>query len=297
VQDVDWGGDPHNKAIALREGDTVRLSPRRSFEKWTEVVRGRSEPWSDRERLSAEELRTGLVETLLLRGRWEVHAAREVQRALRPDALPAVPGWTLEARYEPAAGGEVGGDWYDALTLPDGRLALVVGDVAGHGLPAAAAMGQLRNALRAHLLRGDGPADALGWLDRYSRQVLADDLTTLAVVAVDPRTGEVELSLAGHPSPLLLDADGRAAALPAELDPPVGVGSGRPPTTRVTVPPGGGLVLFSDGLVDSRDTRLSAGLERLVGAFRPGVTIDDVLAACRDEGSVDDVTLVVLRRG
>lgn len=296
VQDVDWGGDPHNKAIARREGDTVRLSPRKSFEKWTEVVRGRAQPWSDRERLSAEELRTGLVETLLLRGRWEVHAAREVQRALLPAALPAVAGWSLEARYEPAAGGEVGGDWYDALELPDGRLAVVVGDVAGHGLPAAAAMGQLRNFLRAHLLRGDPPAEALGWLDRLSRRTLPDDLTTAAVAAVDPATGEVELALAGHPRPLLLGADGHASVLDAGIDPPVGVGTGRPPTARAVVPPGGGLVLFSDGLVDSRDTRLRAGVERLVAAFGPGTTADDVIAACRDDGSVDDVTLVVLRR-
>ncbi|WP_019135865.1 SpoIIE family protein phosphatase [Cellulomonas massiliensis] len=296
VQDVDWGGDPHNKAIARREGDTVRLSPRKSFEKWTEVVRGRGDPWSDRERLSAEELRSGLVETLLLRGRWEVHAAREVQRALRPAALPAVAGWSIDARYEPAAAGEVGGDWYDALELPDGRLALVVGDVAGHGLPAAATMGQLRTSLRAHLLRGDSPAEALGWLDRLSRRTLPDDLTTVAVAVVEPATGAVELALAGHPRPLLLGTDGRASVLDADIDPPVGVGTGLPPTTRASVPPGGGLVLFSDGLVDSRDTRLRAGLERLAAAFGPDATVDDVLAACRDEGSVDDVTLVVLRR-
>ena len=162
VHDVDWGGDPHNKAIETREGDDVRISPRKSFALWRETVRGRSAPWSDGEVRSAEELRARLLEVLLERSRLQMRAAETVQRSLLPSSIPDPEGWSVHARYEPAAGGRVGGDWYDALVLPDGRLAVVVGDVAGHGLSAAAAMGQIRNALRAYLLRGDSPGPDAG---------------------------------------------------------------------------------------------------------------------------------------
>ncbi|WP_444664343.1 SpoIIE family protein phosphatase [Cellulomonas sp. CW35] len=301
VHDVSWGGDPHNKAIARREGDEVRLSPRKSFEKWTQTVRGRSAPWTGQELRSVTDLRRRLLETLLLRTRWALGAAETVQRSLLPGELPRVEGWQLHARYVPAPGGQVGGDWYDALELPDGRVAVVIGDVAGHGLSAAAAMGQLRNTVRAFLLRGDGPADALRWTDVVARRTMATDMATVVVAAVDRATGVVEVSIAGHPRPLVLDAVGGGELLEVSVDRPVGVGSGEPPTHRFVIEPGGGVVLYSDGLVDSRSTNLRAGLARLVGAFtredptRP-VDIDDVIRECSDPSSVDDVTLLLLCR-
>ncbi|RHA37769.1 SpoIIE family protein phosphatase [Cellulomonas rhizosphaerae] len=301
VRNVDWGGDPHNKAIAHREGDTVRLSPRKSFERWSEVVSGTSEPWTEQQVRSAGELRSRLLETLLVRNRWQLRTAQNVQRSLLPQELPEIDGWSIRARYEPAAGGQVGGDWYDALELPDGRFAVVVGDVAGHGLGAAAAMGQLRNTLRGFLLRGDDPAQALRWLDHVARLTMPTDMATVVVAVVDTASGEVTISAAGHPRPLLLDAGGGALLTDLPVDRPLGVGSGAPPTTRLTLEPGGGLVLYSDGLVDSRQTDLRAGLRRIVTLFerddetRP-VDIDEVMAACRDAASVDDLTLLVLCR-
>ena len=104
VHNVDWGGDPHNKAIATREGDDVRLSPRKSFALWRETVRGRSEPWTEREVRSAEELRARLLEVLLERSRLQVRAAETVQRSLLPSSIPDPEGWSVHARYEPAAG-------------------------------------------------------------------------------------------------------------------------------------------------------------------------------------------------
>lgn len=300
VRNVDWGGDPHNKAIAVREGDDVRLSPRKSFALWRETVRGRSEPWTEREVRSAEELRARLLEVLLERSRLQVRAAETVQRSLLPSSVPDPEGWSVHARYEPAAGGRVGGDWYDALELPDGRLAVVVGDVAGHGLSAAAAMGQIRNALRAYLLRGDSPAQTLAALDHVVRWTMPFEMATVVVALVDLSTGEVELSAAGHPRPLLLQPGGSATLLDTAVERPLGVGSGEPPTTTLTLPPGGGLVLYSDGLVDSRETSLRDGLRRLSAQFdgtdgRP-VDIDEVLRECRDPASVDDVTLLLLCR-
>ncbi|KQS98502.1 SpoIIE family protein phosphatase [Cellulomonas sp. Leaf395] len=300
VQNVDWGGDPHNKAIAKREGDGVRLSPRKSFAAWRETVRGRCEPWSGREVRSAEELRARLLEALLQRSRLQIRTAETVQRSLLPASLPDPVGWAVHARYEPAAGGRVGGDWYDALELPDGRLAVVVGDVAGHGLSAAAAMGQIRNALRAYLLRGDSPAQTLASLDHAVRWTMPFEMATVVVALVDLATGDVTLSAAGHPRPLLLEAGGAAVLLDALVDRPLGAGSGEPPTTTLTLPPGGGLVLYSDGLVDSRQTSLRDGLRRLLAQFDHddgrAVDIDAVLRECRDPASVDDVTLLLLCR-
>ncbi|MFC8190090.1 SpoIIE family protein phosphatase [Cellulomonas sp. NPDC057328] len=301
VQDVYWGGDPHNAKIAREEDGKVRLSPRLSFDRWREVVRGRSEPWADAHVRAVEDLRTRLLEVLLLRNRWQMAAAQALQQSLLPRALPQPAGWSLHARYEPSAGGRVGGDWYDALELPDGRIAVVVGDVAGHGVSAAAAMGQLRNALRAYVLRGQEVEDALADLDALARRTMPDDMATLVVAVVDPATGEACVGSAGHPQPLLLDGTGRASLADVAVDRPVGVGSGEPRATRVRVQEGGALVLYSDGLVDSRSTSLAAGIERLVTAFGAGedggpVDIDEVVEACRDDDSTDDITLLVLAR-
>ena len=124
--------------------------------------------------------------------------------------------------------------------------------------------------------------------------------TTVVVAAVDPATGDVELSVAGHPRPLLLGPQGDATLQDVPVDRPVGVGSGEPPTHHLQIEPGGGLVHYSDGLVDSRSTNLRAGLQRLAGAFqRQGggpVDVDQVVRECTDPSSVDDVTILVLRR-
>ncbi|QCB94940.1 SpoIIE family protein phosphatase [Cellulomonas shaoxiangyii] len=301
VQDVYWGGDPHNAKIAREEDGKVRLSPRLSFDRWREVVRGRSEAWAGAHVRAVEQLRTRLLEVLLLRNRWQMAAAYALQQSLLPRALPQPAGWSVHARYEPSAGGRVGGDWYDALELPDGRVAVVVGDVAGHGVGAAAAMGQLRNALRAYLLRGQAVEEALADLDALARRTMRDDMATLVVAVVDPATGEALVGAAGHPLPLLVDGSGRASLADVPVDRPIGVGSGAPRAASVQVEMGGALVLYSDGLVDSRSTSLAAGIERLVSAFGAGargerVDIDDVVEACRDDDSTDDITLLVLAR-
>lgn len=301
VRDIYWGGDPHNKAIALREPDGVRISPRKSFDRWREQVRGRCEPWAPEHVRAAHDLRAQLLEVMIVRNRWQMAAAHTVQLSLLPRRLPALPGWSLQARYVPAAGGRVGGDWYDALELPDGRFAVVVGDVAGHGIGAAAAMGQLRNALRAYLMRCADVRQALVDLDDLARRTMPDDMATLVVVVVDPRTGAATVGAAGHPRPLALAADGGARQLVMQVDRPVGVGSGEPPVKQLHVEPGGGLVLFSDGLVDSRTTALADGVDRLLQQFdRPDPTvpvdIDEVVADCSDPDSKDDMTLLLLCR-
>ncbi|GIG41289.1 SpoIIE family protein phosphatase [Cellulomonas phragmiteti] len=301
VRDVYWGGDPQNAAVARREGDVVRLSPRASFERWREEVRGRSEPWAAEHVRAVEDLRSRLLEVIIERNRWQMAAAHTVQLSLLPRHLPTVPGWSLQARYVPAAGGRVGGDWYDALELPDGRLAVVVGDVAGHGIGAAAAMGQLRNGLRAYLLRCADVREALVDLDELARRTMPEDMATVVVVVVDPLTGAATMGAAGHPRPLALAPDGAAELVAMRVDRPVGVGSGDPRVVDLHLEPGGGIVLYSDGLVDSRTTALAEGIDRLIRHFdRPDPTvpvdIDEVVADCSDPDSKDDMTLLLLCR-
>ena len=166
---VDWGGDPSNKAIAVSEGDEIRLSPRKSFERWREIVRERSDPWTLSQTESAEALRRHLVESLYRRTRGALRMAETMQLSLLPDSIPTLDNWQLSAHYEPAAGGRVGGDWYDAFELRDGRLVVVLGDVAGHGITAAGTMAQLRNALRAKLFVGTSPGRSAQGAERILR--------------------------------------------------------------------------------------------------------------------------------
>ncbi|KRD40709.1 histidine kinase [Oerskovia sp. Root918] len=297
LRSVDWGGDPHNKAIALSEGDTVRLSPRRSFDRWREVVSGHSEPWAEDAVESAGALRSHLVEALYLRGRRDVRAAEALQRSLLPATLPDVPGWDVTARYEPAGGGFVGGDWYDALLLPSGALALVVGDVTGHGLQAAASMGQIRNTLRAALVRAGTAQGAVEQLAETVQWTMPGQIATLVVAVVDLETGTVEYVTAGHPPPFFL-VPGEGVVWGRLLgSPPLGLPSQGVVAGTTTIGPGGALVLYSDGLFERRDESLKAGLRRLAGTFAEHVgDVDAVLRSTRDPESEDDATLLVLRR-
>ncbi|PFG41545.1 PAS domain-containing protein [Isoptericola jiangsuensis] len=295
LQTVDWGGDPHNKAIARREGDTVRLSPRKSFDRWREVVRGTSEPWIQEQVDVATSLRSYLGEGLLLRGRRDIRAATVLQRSLLPTSLPQVDGWTVEARYEPSGGGLAGGDWYDALALDDGRVVVSVGDVSGHGLGAAATMGQLRNALRALLLAGGDIVEAVGRVDHLLRTTLPGQAATLVLAAVEPGSADVTYVTAGHPPPVVVGPDGaRVADVLGE--PPLGVGRRGGRSGTVHVAPGGAVVLFSDGLVERRDESIVDSLDRLRVAAARSVDPATLVAQVRAPSSADDATVVVVRR-
>lgn len=298
ARSVDWGGDPHNKAIARREGDSVRLSPRKSFERWRETVRGSSLPWTEEQRETATVLRRHAVEALYLRGLADSRAAEILQRTALPETLPQAAGWTIEARYSPGDGGRVGGDWYDVLTLPDGRLAVVVGDVAGHGMTAASTMGQLRNALRGLLMHEGSPARAAAGLDLLAKSTLAGEMATVLVAVLDPATGRLEYVRAGHLPPLALGPDGSASWPPVTGTLPIGFVPQEPVPGTLDIPAGGGVVIFTDGLVEQRGVPLPDGLERLRLAFTGpfAADLDAVIAAVRDPASDDDATAVVLRR-
>ncbi|PFG34252.1 SpoIIE family protein phosphatase [Sanguibacter antarcticus] len=295
-RDVDWGGDPHDKVRSTTLDGDVRLSPRKSFDLWREVVRGHSEAWNSDVVDAASSIRSHLVEALYLRARRDDRAAEAMQRSMLPSSLPAPRGWTLEARYETADGGRIGGDWYDALMLPSGTLAAVVGDVAGHGPRAAAVMGQVRNALRAVLVRDEDPARAVAELDRVVRWILPDQFATVLVALVDLDDGTVRYASAGHPAPLLLAAD-NSSVWPRPLgSAPLGVLSGEVRSGRLEIPAGGGIAFFTDGLVERRTESLHDGVERLQQALTSGRGIDDAMALSHASGAYDDATLLILCR-
>lgn len=236
----------------------------------------------------------------------EAGIAETLQRSLLPARLPRVPGLELAARYLP--GDAVGGDWYDAIPLPDGRVVLAMGDVMGRGLPAASLMGQVRNALRAYAIEGHGPAATIERLDRLVA-LEGDGMVTLSCLIVDPDLTALRYASAGHPPPLLIGRtsngkDKEAAYLDAPTSVPLGVGetphSGGWEEVEVTLEPGSRIVLYTDGLVEERDEPLDAGLERLraaalAGPDEPDALCGSIVAALHRAGGGggDDVTVLV----
>jgi PAS domain S-box-containing protein len=226
-----------------------------------------------------------------------------LQRSLLPAALPRLPGYDVAVRYLPGQeGAEVGGDFYDVFPLPDGRFAVVVGDVVGRGVTAAADMGQLRAALRAYAYEHPDPAHALELFDRLTEGLGGVSFATISVLALDPQTGEGELALAGHPPAVVRSAAGGCTRFPA----PAGVPIGSPPGPREKHPlklEHCDLVLFyTDGLVERRGITLDDRIDALCAAVESGPTepdalLDHVLAELVPGGSSeDDVALVAVRR-
>lgn len=233
----------------------------------------------------------------------EHRTAETLQHNLLPDSLPIVPGFVLRAFYKPVAT-SVGGDWYDAFRLPDGRLAVATGDVMGKGLTAAAGMGRVRSALRALALTDPRPAAVLAGLDRlFIATENEEQVTTVCYFVVDPATGEGVAGNAGHLPPLRL-APGREPWLdPNEAGTPLGWASPRR-QYPFEVPPGSTAILYSDGLVETRTRGLDVGLRQLteVAGRAPaavladperliGYLVERMLAGYVQD---DDVTVLVL---
>jgi PAS domain S-box-containing protein len=194
----------------------------------------------------------------------EHRTAETLQRSLLPDRLPVVSGLMLAQRFRSGSRHvQVGGDWYDAFVLQDGRVAAVVGDVMGKGVKAAAGMGRIRNAMRALALTNPPPAAVLTGLDRvFEATEEEEQVTTLAYMVVEPATGEGTLALAGHPPPLLVSPQGVGLLHETEPGTPLGWATSRR-QFRFCVPPGHTAVLYSDGLVENRKRGLDAGLREL----------------------------------
>jgi sigma-B regulation protein RsbU (phosphoserine phosphatase) len=243
----------------------------------------------------------------LLRARRREHAtAEELQRSLLSGGLPEAPGLSIEVFYRAAVKGtEVGGDWYDAFWLDEGvTVGLVVGDVVGRGITAAAAMGQLRSALRAFASTGLGPAAVLTALDEYSRRHRVGETATVMFAQLGLMTGSLCFACAGHPPPVVLNPGegprlawgGRSLPINAYRDPGPRVES------SLSLERGGTLLMYSDGLIERRD-RNDDGLARLLETVSGGLHLpfngfaDRVAQALRDPVGADDVCLLATHLG
>jgi serine phosphatase RsbU (regulator of sigma subunit) len=233
--------------------------------------------------------------------------AETLQRSLLPNTVPSVPGLEVAARYLPArAEAQVGGDWYDVVALGGGGLALSIGDVAGHGIEAAAMMGQLRNALRSAALEGEDVASAMTRVDHLlqSQRERPDSIATAVFARLNGDGATLELSSAGHPPPLVVRPDGTTQYLDKVRSVPLGVPApGGRRASSCPIEPGSLLVLYTDGLVERRGQSLTEGLDRLAEAaatagLDPELACDRVVAAMlRGEGPSDDVALLAVAVG
>jgi serine phosphatase RsbU (regulator of sigma subunit) len=206
------------------------------------------------------------------------------------------------AHYSPAGHLDVGGDFYDAIGLGDGRIAMFVGDVMGRGVHAAAAMAQMRSAVRAFVAVDPAPRSVLTRLDRLFAQYDIDQLVTMVYVVADPTRDELLVANAGHPAPVVLRADGSQEVLAV----PDGVLLGAGGTERVTVAVpfrrGDTVLAFTDGLIERRHEDIDVGHDRLMQAcqvLRTGVLGESLLTlieTVRDPTRDDDVAALVLRR-
>jgi anti-sigma regulatory factor (Ser/Thr protein kinase)/GAF domain-containing protein len=229
--------------------------------------------------------------------------AATLQRSVLPTTLPRVQGVQLASRYLPGTAElNVGGDWFDAIPMSDGRLGLVVGDVVGKGVHAAATMSQLRNALRAFSLDRMKPSSTLARLNRLAEEVLDTAFATVVYAVVDPRTLVCRFTSAGHPPPLVAYPDGRVELLEGGRGLPLGTGSAaRYGQDVLDLPPGTVLLLYTDGLVERRGESIDTGFDQLraavvAGPRDPEQLVEHVLAAMvggaeRD----DDIAILAVR--
>ncbi|MFF9408129.1 SpoIIE family protein phosphatase [Streptomyces anandii] len=264
---------------------------------------GRQRPFT-----SEDQLLLSLLAGHLAQGLARAHQIDEqretalaLQRAiLGPSHLPE--GFAV--RYEPATRPlEVGGDWYDTVTLPDGRIGIVVGDCVGRGLEAASVMGQLRSACRALLLQDAGPAQTLMALDQFAAGVPGGLCTTVFCSVLTPGTGQLTYSSAGHPPGILVHPDGSTHLLEEGRSLPLAVRPGKQrPEASCTIPARSTLLLYTDGLVERRRRPITAGIDEAGEALHDGrdTAVDDLATEVMNrlapaDGYDDDVALLLYR--
>jgi PAS domain S-box-containing protein len=228
--------------------------------------------------------------------------ADTLQRALLPHELPPIHGFVLASRYIPAESGfRAGGDWFDVIPVADGRTALVIGDVAGHGLPAASVMGQLRMAVRAYALEGNPPQDVVGRTDDLLRSLAPDELATMLYAEVDGDGRRAVVVNAGHPPPLLVTREG-ARYLEIPPAPPLGMSDGWAHAAQmVSLDPESTIVLYTDGLIDRRGVPIEEGMEGLLLAARAGQDddaeglVERLVGVLGSRDVSDDVALIAMQ--
>jgi serine/threonine-protein kinase RsbW len=247
-------------------------------------------------------LQLGLVVARAERFDLAVRTSHALQENLLPPAPPALAGLAIAVRYLAATRGvDVGGDFYDVVRLPGDDVGLAVGDVVGHDITAAATMGQLRSVYRALLADGPSPGAVIERLQAGWPLLGLRRMATALFASLDPATGRLRIASAGHPPPVLLTG-GRASFLPVPPSRMLGAQPSVADEWIGVLPPGASLVLFTDGLVESRSADIDEGFERLLaaassaGTSDPQALCDHLLAELTGAHRADDIALLVLTR-
>ncbi|MFF3209617.1 SpoIIE family protein phosphatase [Streptomyces sp. NPDC002886] len=232
--------------------------------------------------------------------------AEGLQQAMLPRRIPSVPGAEIAVRYRSAKmGQDIGGDWYDVIPLPGGRVGAVIGDVQGHDTHAAAVMGQLRIVLRAYAAEGHSPATVMARASVFLHELDTDRFATCTYAEADLSTGVLQLVRAGHIDPLLRTRDGDCERLALEGGMPLGLsaefGLLEYPVTTVELGPGETLLMCTDGLVEQPGADLDDGVRLLTSLVRTGpadlaLLADRLCEVVDDRGGADDMALLLLRR-
>ncbi|MGI3224489.1 SpoIIE family protein phosphatase [Streptomyces sp. GTA36] len=275
------------------------------------LIRYQHDPYDDADVLVAAQMAThsalGIDRALLERS--QLYIAGELQRTMLPETLPRPTGVRLASRYLPAAEtARVGGDWYDAIPLPGSRVALVVGDVMGHSMTAAAIMGQLRTTAQTLAGLDLPPQEVLHNLDEQAQRLGSNRMATCLYAVYDPVAHRITIANAGHPPPVLLHLGGRAEVLRVPPGAPIGVGGVDFEAVELDAPAGATLLLYTDGLVESRLRDVWTGMEQLreelgtiahlTGPDRPPpleALCDQVLDILGPGDRDDDVALLAAR--
>jgi len=238
------------------------------------------------------------------RGQVDRAAASALQEGLTP-RLPRVQHLDLAARYVPSSLHGVGGDWYDVFTLPGGSVGFAIGDVMGHGLSSATVMGRVRSALRAYAIEDDDPSSVLTRLDRKVQHFEFNQMITALYGILDPRTGQISMSSAGHLPPVLVPASGPVRSASVAVDVPLGVmPSASRRTTYETLGVGDLLFLYTDGLIERRGGDVDVAQLQLMSVLAGAADVwaeiacADVMSALvdMDSDSDDDISVLALRR-
>ncbi|MEV4833054.1 GAF domain-containing SpoIIE family protein phosphatase [Nonomuraea sp. NPDC049486] len=262
-----------------------------------------SEPFQESDVPLAEELaaRTAIcIDNARLYER-ERRTALMLQRSLLPTGLQRSPGLEIAYRYLPASDlAEVGGDWFDVIPVTPERTALVVGDVMGHGIRAAATMGQLRTATQTLASLDLDPSELLFRLNHVAQQLSSDQIATCLYATYDRTSGKIAMASAGHLPPVLVEPAGQAATVPVVPGLPLGVDVETWETCTVDLPPGGLLALYTDGVVESREQSIDQGLSGLCtllsGPPRGIERICDlIINAQRPTDKRDDIALLLAK--
>lgn len=315
VRWADLGEEQRERLVALRDGgllvvDATRTGtagialqqPRGVLVIWIELVEERPFSGADQTLLSVLAARLG-------QGLNRVHQLdqqRETALALQHAILgPALLPGGFAVRYLPASSPlQVGGDWYDVVDLDGGRIGLIVGDCVGHGLSAATVMGQLRSACRALLIEQPNPAATLTALDRFAARLPGAECTTALCAVLDPATGDLVYSSAGHPPAVMVRSDRSVELLEGGRGLPLALRINRiRPEARITLPPRATLLLYTDGLVERRDAPIDDGINRVArllgeaSAEGLGVAADRLVDGLVPvDGYQDDVALLAYRQ-